>query len=814
MKLNLKLKPVKNKSQLNINLNSSRRNFSKKLIPQKSSRENSKTLTYSNSKVNIKNNLINQSDSSFINESKNKNFNIDETNYNKDLFVIPKKFNKKHHYMTNIEKAVETYNEIKKEINNKLFSKKVLNNIKAIQLRNYSLVTLLEKLNKVLDAIVERGNMNKNKIKLNSVSQSQEINKNRSKNKENRIKDKKKLETQINHKLLANYIQQFNLLSSKYDKLTNGNYVVNLKLNISSSVEDITKLEKENKELKRTQSRNELILKHLKASKDELNYKKKLEEYDKLSNENDSLNKNVKQKETELNINQKLIKKLEDNKNKLTIIAKNDYNIQNPEEAIEQKRDEKEIEKMKLYIKRKELENIVFKKNNEIKKYVIMEKDNQKMMKMLEETLSMKNLDLKIRREEIYKLNEMLEKVDIENNSLVFKTELKEIKPKKKLNKNIKEVIKENEKETTENNNINSNSINNSEKKLDKSNEINENYKQKSLIQSQPQINIGELNNRYSIKREQDSSQNDLQVAKTYNKKMILQQLDDQKKREQDNFSKIRLNKKNLKPNFSFSLNNSSKKENQEKNVNLSVALISNRNKDKDLEVKNETEEIKEDTNNTNAFEDKLRPEEEPQRINTNLSQNISLDKEKKEKNEEIINEDNENIDENFNENINEKEELDSQNKKNKIENSDEKSRQNALNTLPFYDMEEEEKEIKADNNNGNDNKINNEEESKTEKEIKKEEEKVEENLENKEEKNEEEKEEKKEEEKKEEKKEEDNYIEDLDNYFEDDKNKENLENKENKEDKDKEKENKDMAKNEQDNENYIEEENFYLDDK
>ena len=713
--------------------------------------------------------------------------------------------------MTNIEKAVETYNEIKKEINNKLFSKKVLNNIKAIQLRNYSLVTLLEKLNKVLDAIVERGNMNKNKIKLNSVSQSQEVNKNRSKNKENRIKDKKKLETQINHKLLANYIQQFNLLSSKYDKLTNGNYVVNLKLNISSSVEDITKLEKENKELKRTQSRNELILKHLKASKDELNYKKKLEEYDKLSNENDSLNKNVKQKETELNINQKLIKKLEDNKNKLTIIAKNDYNIQNPEEAIEQKRDEKEIEKMKLYIKRKELENIVFKKNNEIKKFMIMEKDNQKMMKMLEETLSMKNLDLKIRREEIYKLNEMLEKVDIENNSLVFKTELKEIKPKKKLNKNIKEVIKENEKETTENNNINSNSINNSEKKLDKSNEINENYKQKSLIQSQPQINIGELNNRYSIKREQDSSQNDIQVAKTYNKKMILQQLDDQKKREQDNFSKIRLNKKNLKPNFSFSLNNSSKKENQEKNVNLSVALISNRNKDKDLEVKNETEEIKEDINNTNAYEDKLRPEEEPQRINTNLSQNISLDKEKKEKNEEIINEDNENIDENFNENINEKEELDSQNKKNKIENSDEKSRQNALNTLPFYDMEEEEKEIKADNNNdnnnGNDNKINNEEESKTENEIKKEEEKVEENLENKEEKKEEDK-------KEEEKKEEDNYIEDLDNYFEDDKNKDNLENQENKEDKDKEKENKDMAKNEQDNENYIEEENFYLDDK
>ena len=73
---------------------------------------------------------------------------------------------------------------------------------------------------------------------------------------------------------------------------------------------------------------------------------------------------------------------------------------------------------------------------------------------------------------------------------------------------------------------------------------------------------------------------------------MILQQLDDQKKREEDNFSKIRLNKKNLKPNFSFSLNNSSKKDSQEKNVNLSVALISDRNKNKELEIMPNTSEI------------------------------------------------------------------------------------------------------------------------------------------------------------------------------------------------------------------------------
>ena len=156
----------------------------------------------------------------------------------------------------------------------------------------------------------------------------------------------------------------------------------------------------------------------------------------------------MKIKETELNINQKMIKKLEDNKNKLLIIAKDEYKIQKPEEQIEQKKDDKDIEKMRLHIKRKELENNILKKNNIIKKYNIMEKDNQKMIRILEENVAIKSLDLKIRKEEIVKLNEILEKIDIENNNFIFKTEIRDIKTKKNVDKNIHEVIKENEKET------------------------------------------------------------------------------------------------------------------------------------------------------------------------------------------------------------------------------------------------------------------------------------------------------------------------------------------------------------------------------
>ena len=46
---------------------------------------------------------------------------------------------------------------------------------------------------------------------------------------------------------------------------------------------------------------------------------------------------------------------------------------------------------MKLYIKRKELEYEILKINNIVKKYIIMENDNQKVIRELEENLSYKN---------------------------------------------------------------------------------------------------------------------------------------------------------------------------------------------------------------------------------------------------------------------------------------------------------------------------------------------------------------------------------------------------------------------------------------
>ena len=687
MKLSLKSTNNKNKSQLNIKqLNSARYNNQDKILSSKKNiYENSKSLMYSNSNLDIKNNINKKKKLASIKNSLNLD-NVDESNYKEELYIIPQKITYRKFYTSNIEKTIETYNEIKKEINKKLNKKINYTTSKPIQMQNYSMVNLLEKLNKILDVIVQRSRLTNSKNRMNTIiSESQEIKRNKEM-KSVRNNSKKISEKVINNRLLNSYKQQFNLLTSKFDSLTKGNYAINLKENITKYSNEITKLEKENRELHRTQLRSELILKNLKTSKNEENYKKKLEEFDKLSIEYETINKHITLKEGELKSNEKRISKLEENKNNLIKKAKEEYNIQNPEEIITEKKDNKETEKIRLYMQRKEIENKILILNNTVKKLVIMEKDNKKFIRQLEEKISEKNYYLKLKKGEIVKLNETLDKIDIENNNMIIKSEIN----------NVTENI--------ENQNI---------EKFINVNELNKNLKQKNINLSNPDITIEEMNNRYSIKKEKNP--NISQVAKTYNKKMILQQLDDQKKREQDGLNRIKLNKKNLKPNFSFSLNNSSRKETNEKNVNLSAAVLSK---------KNEIEgEIKEDIKIIPYDENiKVKPEEEEQRIITNMSQNITS----LEKKEENIIEDANILDEN---------------KINQNDISDEKNRQKVLNTLPFYDLEESEKNLKIDeqnNSEGNNNEVKKEdnEVKKEDNEVKKEdnEEKKEDNEEKKEE--------------------------------------------------------------------------------
>ena len=160
MKLSLKSTNNKNKSQLNIKqLNSARYNNQDKILSSKKNiYENSKSLMYSNSNLDIKNNINKKKKLASIKNSLNLD-NVDESNYKEELYIIPQKITYRKFYTSNIEKTIETYNEIKKEINKKLNKKINYTTSKPIQMQNYSMVNLLEKLNKILDVIVQRSRL-------------------------------------------------------------------------------------------------------------------------------------------------------------------------------------------------------------------------------------------------------------------------------------------------------------------------------------------------------------------------------------------------------------------------------------------------------------------------------------------------------------------------------------------------------------------------------------------------------------------------------------------------------------------------------
>ena len=147
---------------------------------------------------------------------------------------------------------------------------------------------------------------------------------------------------------------------------------------------------------------------------------------------------------------------------------------------------------------------------------------------------------------------------------------------------------------------------------------------------------------------------------------MILEQLDMQNNQVKLDKS-INLKKNKLKPNFSFSLNDINLKS---KKVNLSVAIVPKTkiNEEKNNEI---VGEIKEDIELNNINEEKSNSENKNKKIFINLSQNISLENN---------------------------------------ENEEEKIRENDLNTVPYNELEGEQKYINSydkDEINLNDNYIN-----------------------------------------------------------------------------------------------------------
>ena len=675
----------KNSSSLskNSNLLNNKKNSSLTNIKNKYDYNvNNKNKTNSNSKSkfnkNINNNLL------LINSSQIDIDNFDESAYNSEPYVLPKKTFEHNLYKTNIEKTANSYNAIKENINKKIFNSNIPDDAESLQNRNFALLEQLDKLNSILDAIVEKKNFTQKKnvnINLRPKQNAKKINS--SKSQELNIKYSTK---EINKKLLQSYIKQYDLLSNKYKKLTEENYVETLKEQMNEVTLSISNLEKENRKLQTLQFKSEYMLKNKFPSQNEMNYMKKSTEYNKLENEYVNIMRKIPRKEDSSKYNEIKINQLSESKESLIKMAKEKYNIENPEERISNKKVENK-EKYECEAKKRNLEKKIIEGKSNIKKYNYQKKENDKFIKKLENDKINYNTLLTSRQNELDQVNQKLREINgvgnNENNSPQNENAQNllnnQISPIKSLDFNNIE-INDNKIENMiyENENIyNRDSYQTALKNKNQTIEINLNGNNSNGNNIQNSIN-----NRYSSNINNNINKNNVLGKNTYDKKMILQQLDMQKNKEKNVIldKSLNLKKNKLKPNFSFTLNDKKASDKKDIKPNLSQAVLPKTENNENENEKQSEGEIKEEIQTNNDLnDDKINNDNYP-KINSNLSQNISMEKDDKGDN---------------------------------VQNEVGNKRENDLNTLPINAFDDGEKKFNNidDDNNFNDVSNSNEQE-------------------------------------------------------------------------------------------------------
>ena len=675
----------KNSSSLskNSNLLNNKKNSSLTNIKNKYDYNvNNKNKTNSNSKSkfnkNINNNLL------LINSSQIDIDNFDESAYNSEPYVLPKKAFEHNLYKTNIEKTANSYNAIKENINKKIFNSNIPDDAESLQNRNFALLEQLDKLNGILDAIVEKKNFTQKKnvnINLRPKQNAKKINS--SKSQELNIKYSTK---EINKKLLQSYIKQYDLLSNKYKKLTEENYVETLKEQMNEVTLSISNLEKENRKLQTLQFKSEYMLKNKFPSQNEMNYMKKSTEYNKLENEYVNIMRKIPRKEDSSKYNEIKINQLSESKESLIKMAKEKYNIENPEERISNKKVENK-EKYECEAKKRNLEKKIIEGKSNIKKYNYQKKENDKFIKKLENDKINYNTLLTSRQNELDKVNQKLREINgvgnNENNSPQNENAQNllnnQISPIKSLDFNNIEINDNNiENMIYENENIyNRDSYQTALKNKNQTIEINLNGNNSNGNNIQNSIN-----NRYSSNINNNINKNNVLGKNTYDKKMILQQLDMQKNKEKNVIldKSLNLKKNKLKPNFSFTLNDKKASDKKDIKPNLSQAVLPKTENNENENEKQSEGEIKEEIQTNNDLnDDKINNDNYP-KINSNLSQNISMEKDDKGDN---------------------------------VQNEVGNKRENDLNTLPINAFDDGEKKFNNidDDNNFNDVSNSNEQE-------------------------------------------------------------------------------------------------------
>ena len=419
---------------------------------------------------------------------------ISDIKYNTEPFLTPemkKKQKKKPSYNSKMDKAIDSYNKIKSQINNAIL-KKLPENFAETSHQIGIMLNNMDKLNTILSTVIETGRMYNKKFNVNVKNNNNNVKKNAVSNEQN---DKNNYEDP-NEKLLLMYKKEYEKMKERLELVTSDNYVEKKKKEIEEINKEIEILKKDNKSLRRLQKINDSPFRNeFSGEKNTKSLKEKMNEFEKYTNIYNSILKKIESTEQSGKNNEIKLTNLEEKQNKLLDMAKEMYNLTTFDNV-----------------------SILQKKEND-KKYSIIKLKQQIEVneKALESSKNKFQKDFKHNDSYFSNLNKSKEEL------------LNILTNKKKELEKYEENIKNLEKDIEQLNN----------KKIEEEKSNNNNFKY-----------YNEINR---LTEEKKSFEKDFPRYRDQEKEMILKELDKKQEKEKQLNNSITLKKNiNLKPNFSF----------------------------------------------------------------------------------------------------------------------------------------------------------------------------------------------------------------------------------------------------------------------
>jgi hypothetical protein len=334
---------------------------------------------------------------------------IDDIKYNPEPFLTPEMKKGKIMYYSKMQKAIDSYNKIKKQINNTILNKTPLNYAES----SHKITIMLDnmnKLNEILTTIIDSGRILTNK-KITSYNNNQNIKNQNKEDKNINIED-------TNEKLINMYKKEYEKVKARYEQITSDDYIENKKNAIKELNSQIEILEKDNKAMRRILKINDSSYKkEFSGDLNPNNLKEKLNDFEKFNNIYNNLMKKIENEQQSSKNYEIKLKNLEERQQELETMAKDMYGINEFEnvKTLEKKEQQK---KSDIYKLKRQIEVIDKSINSSKKKYENEFKSNENYINNLNNT---KNELLKIfkdKKEQLEKQEQNIKNIEDEIDKL------------------------------------------------------------------------------------------------------------------------------------------------------------------------------------------------------------------------------------------------------------------------------------------------------------------------------------------------------------------------------------------------------------